>query len=90
MHAGPLKTALDELGQAVEKARQALSEAQAERDPLAAHIALSRRRYQNVHDTKSGKRRDVNARLSWERACELGFPGSLGAWEALMGAMPKR
>jgi hypothetical protein len=47
-----------------------------EHDPLAVHIFVSRRHYQNVTDTKSGKRREMNARLSFNTACELGFRGS--------------
>jgi hypothetical protein len=37
-------------------------------------------------DTKSGN----GARRSWQAACSLGFRGSLGEWERLMGAMTKR
>jgi hypothetical protein len=40
--------------------------------------------------TKGGKRREVNARLSFNKACELGFRGSLDEWERLMGAVVKR
>jgi hypothetical protein len=61
-----------------------------EHDPLASHIFVSRRRYQNVNDTKSGKRRDMNARLSFDTACDLGFRGSLDEWERLMGAVARR
>ncbi len=43
-----------------------------------------------MNDTKSGKRREVTARLSYTVACELGFGGSLNDWERLMGAVPKR
>ncbi len=62
----------------------------AEKDPLAVHIFVSRRNYRKTHDTKSGKRRDTAALLSWQSACELGFRGTLGEWERLMGAVPKR
>jgi hypothetical protein len=47
----------------------------AEHDPLALHIFVSRRHYRNVTDTKSGKRREMMARLSFNTACELGFRG---------------
>jgi len=47
----------------------------AEHDPLATHIFLSRRNYRNADDTKGGKRREINARLSFNTACELGFRG---------------
>jgi len=41
-------------------------------------------------DTKGGKRREMNARLSFDTACELGFRGSLDEWERLMGAVVRR
>jgi hypothetical protein len=62
----------------------------AEHDPLAAHIFVSRRQYRNVIDTKSGKRREMNARLSFNAACELGFRGSFDEWERLTGAAGRR
>ena len=68
----------------------ALEEMRAEHDPLAVHIFVSRRQYRTLPDTKSGKRAELAARLSWQQACELGFRGSLGEWERLMGAAPKR
>jgi hypothetical protein len=37
----------------------------AEQDPLASHIFISRRHYRNVNDRKSGKRREMTARLSF-------------------------
>jgi hypothetical protein len=44
----------------------------------------------NTSDTKSGKRHDRAAHLSWQKACELGFRGTLGEWARLIGAVPKR
>jgi hypothetical protein len=38
---------------------------------------------------KGGKRREINARLSFNTACELGFRGSFNEWERLMGAATK-
>ncbi len=58
--------------------------------PLASHIFVSRRAYRTVNDTKSGKRQEVAARLSYNQACELGFRGSFSEWERLMGAALKR
>jgi len=52
------------------------------------HVA--RRHYRNVNDTKSGKRREVTARLSFNTACELGFRGSLDEWNRLMGAVARQ
>jgi hypothetical protein len=48
---------------------------EAEHDALASHIFVSRRSYRNANDTKGGKRREINARLSFNTACELGFRG---------------
>ena len=62
----------------------------AEHDPLASHIFVSRRRYRNAADTKSGKRREMTARLSFNTACELGFRGSLDEWNRLMGTAARR
>ena len=67
-----------------------LESLRAEHDPLAVHIFVSRRQYRNMPDTKSGKRSETAARMSWQTACELGFRGSLGEWERLMGAASKR
>jgi hypothetical protein len=36
------------------------------------------------------KRREMNARVSFNTACELGFRGSLDEWERLMGAVARR
>ncbi len=62
----------------------------ANHDPLAFYIFTARRQYRAAHDTKSGKRRDMNARLSFNAAVELGFRGSLSEWERLLGAAPPR
>ena len=67
-----------------------LASMKAEHDTLASHIFVSRRHYRNVNEMKSGKRRDVNARLSFDTACKLGFRGSLDEWERLMGAVARR
>ena len=85
-----LQNALNTLGEAIREVEAALEETRAEHDPLALHIFTSRRHYRSMRDTKSGKRHDVAARLSWQRACELGFRGSVQDWDRLMGAAPKR
>jgi hypothetical protein len=66
-----------------------LTEARAEQDPLALHIYMARRNYRNLRDTKSGKRHAMEARLSWQRMRELGFPSGLGEWERLLQAAPR-
>ena len=67
-----------------------LASMKAEHDPLALRIFVSRCRYRNANDMKSGKRRDMNARLSFDTACEVGFRGSLDQWERLMGAVARQ
>jgi hypothetical protein len=47
---------------------------------------VSRRHYRNITDTKSGKRREMIALVSFNTACELGFRGSLDEWERLIGS----
>jgi hypothetical protein len=90
MRAARLNNALQNLSQAIRDVEAVLGEMRAEKDPLATHIFVSRRHYRNAHDTKSGKRRDMAARTSWQQACELGFHGTLDEWQRLMGAAPKR
>ena len=73
------------LGDAMREINAAIEEMRREHDPLALHIFVSRRHYQNKSDTKSGKRHHLSARLSWQQACELGFRGDLDEWERLLG-----
>ena len=86
MRAARLENALERLTAAICD----VESMKGEHDPLALHIFVSRRHYRNVNDMKSGKRRDMNARLSFNTACELGFRGSLGEWERLMGGGARR
>jgi hypothetical protein len=90
MRAARLQDALERLTMAIREVESELAAMKTEHDPLASHIFVSRRHYRNVTDTKSGKRREMIARLSFNTACELGFRGSLGEWERLMGAVAKR
>ena len=85
-----LQDALERLTKAIHDVETELAAMKTEHDPLASHIFISRRRYQNLSDTKSGKRRAMSAQLSWQTACELGFRGNLDEWERLMGAAAKR
>jgi hypothetical protein len=90
MRATRLQGALERLTAAIRDVECELAAMKAEHDPLASHIFISRRHYQKVNDTKSGKRREMNARLSFNTACELGFRGSLDESERLMGAVAKQ
>jgi hypothetical protein len=90
MRAARLQAALERLTAAIRNVESELAAMKAAHDPLASHIFISRRHYRNANDTKSGKRRAINARLSFNTACELGFCGSLDEWERLMGAVAKR
>jgi hypothetical protein len=87
---GTLQDALERLTAAIRDVECELEAMKAEHDPLASHIFVSRRDYRTINDTKSGKRRETNARLSFNTACELGFRGSLDEWERLMGAVARR
>ncbi len=89
MRAKRLEDALQKLVEAAH-VEAAIAAMKAERDPLASHIFISRRQYLTAKDTKSGKRREMNARLSFDTAVELGFRGSLSEWERLLGAVSKR
>jgi hypothetical protein len=90
MRAVRLQNALERLTAAIRNVEAELAAMKAEHDPLASHIFISRRNYRNANDTKGGKRREINARLSFNTACELGFRGSLDEWERLMGAIARR
>ncbi|MEY2485490.1 MAG: hypothetical protein QOH39_1138 [Verrucomicrobiota bacterium] len=90
MRAGRLHDALRKLTEAIREVENEVAAMKAEHDPLASHIFVSRRNYRSANDTKSGKRRETNARLTFNTACELGFRGSLDEWERLMGAVAKR
>ena len=90
MRAARLQEALKGLTAAIHYVESELAAMKAEHDPLASHIFVSRRYYRNVNDTKSGKRRKMIARLSFNTACELGFRGSLDEWERLIGAVARR
>jgi hypothetical protein len=85
MRAARLQDTLKRLTLAMRDVESELAAMKAEHDPLASHIFVSRRSYRNVNDTKSGKRREMTARLSFNTACELGFRGSLDEWEQLRG-----
>ena len=90
MRSRQLHDALEKLTKAIREVEAVVETMQAEHDPLASHIFVSRRHYRNVHDTKGGTRREMNARLSFNTACELGFGGSLDEWERLMSAVVRR
>ncbi len=90
MRASRLQDALERLVAAIRDVESELAAMKTEHDPLASHIFVSRRRYQNSSDTKGGKRREMNARLSFNTACDPGFRGSLDEWQRLMGAIARR
>jgi hypothetical protein len=80
-----LQDALERLTAVIRDVETELAAMKAEHDPLASHIFISRRQYRDAHDTKGGKRREINARLSFNTACELGFRGSLDDGNVLWG-----
>jgi hypothetical protein len=81
-----LVAALANLSSAMAEIDSLLAEMRAHQGPLALHIFVPRRDYRNVRGTKSGKRHDTTARMSWRRACELGFRGSAADWQRLLEA----
>jgi len=85
-----LQNPLERLTAVIRDVETELAAMEAEHDPLASHIFISRRHYRNLSETIGGKRRETNARLSFNTGCELGFRGSLGDWERLMGAVARR
>jgi hypothetical protein len=90
VQANRLQNALKNLSDAIRETEAVVEAMRAEHDPLAVHIFVARRHYRKMPDTKSGSRREIAARLSWQTACELGFRGSLAEWERLMGAVARR
>jgi hypothetical protein len=86
MRAARLQDAPERLTAAIRDVESELVAMKAEHDPLASHIFVSRRHYRTVNDTKSGKRREMIARLSFNTACELGFRGSLDGMGAPDGS----
>ena len=90
MRSRQLHDALEKLTKAIREVEAVVEIMRSEHDPLASHIFISRRHYRNAKDTKGGKRREMNARLSFNAACELGFHGSLDEWERLMRAVARR
>jgi DNA-binding transcriptional MocR family regulator len=57
MRPARLQSALDRLTAAIRDVEAELAAMEAEHDPLASHIFISRRRYRNANYTKSGKPR---------------------------------
>jgi hypothetical protein len=90
MRSRQLHDALEKLTKAIREVEAVVETMRVDHDPLASHIFVSRRQYRNAPDTKGGKRREMNARLSFNTACELGFRGSLDEWERLMGAVTRQ
>lgn len=87
---GAIEKALNGLREAVQEMDAALEETRAEHDPLALHIFVSRRRYQKMEDSKSGKRHEREAWASYHRASDLGFRGRFDEWQRLLGAVTRR
>ena len=91
MRASDLERALENLGKALRDVEAALEDMRSQRDPLGLHIFVSRRHYRNLEDfSKNGHHRERQIHGSFRIACDLGFAGSLGEWERLLGATPKR
>jgi hypothetical protein len=81
MRSRQFQDALGKLTKVIREVEAVVETMRAEHDPLASHIFVSRRHYQNLSDTKGGKRRAMSAQLSWQTASEHGFRGNLDEWE---------
>jgi hypothetical protein len=81
-----LASALANLSKAIVEVEVLVTDMKSNRDPLGSHIYGARRAYRNMNDTKSGKRRAMFARTTWQRACELGYRCNLADWERLIAA----
>ena len=90
MRASRFSDALQRLSEAISEVEAALEEMSAQHDRLASHIFASRRRYREARDSKSGRRRETVARMSYNEACSLGFRGGFDEWERLMDAAVPR
>jgi len=90
MRSRQLHDALGKLTKAIREVEAVVETMRTDLYPIVSHFFVSLRHYRNAQDTKGGKRREINARLSFNTACELGFRGSLDEWERLMGAVPRR
>src|SRR6266480_2658660 len=87
MRAARLQQALERLTAAIRDVESELEAMKREHDPLASHIFVSRRHYRNANDTKGGKRREMNAGLSFNTACELN-PSALSSSKQLFQLAP--
>ena len=89
MRAARLQRSLERLTAAIRDVESELAAMKAEHDPLASHIFVSRRSYRNVNDTKSGKRGEMHARLSFDLPVSLAFEvastNGSASWEQLRG-----
>ena len=86
MRATRLQNALTRLTEAIREVDNEVAAMQADHDPLASHIFISRRDHRKISDTKSGKRHERAALASYHSAVEFGFRGSFDEWRQLMGA----
>ena len=74
MRSRQLHDALEKLTKAIREVEAVVETMRAEHDPLASHIFVSRRHYQNLSDTKSGKRRAMSAQLRGEETTRFKLP----------------
>ena len=77
MRPNRLQNALAAFGDAMREVNAAIEEMRREHDPLAVPHLRFTSELSECADTKSGKRRDTSARLSWQRRAILGFVGTL-------------
>jgi phage-related tail protein len=90
MRAARLQNALEKLTEAMRDVENEVAENEGGTRPSRIAYLHFAPPVSNRQHTKSGKRREVSARLSYDKACDLGFRGSLDEWERLMGAAANR
>ena len=79
------ETHLDPPSSAIRDVEAELAEVEAEQDPLASHIFISRRHYCDANDTKGGKALRDKRSVELQRSLRAGFSGKFGRMAAVDG-----
>ncbi len=72
MGALSLRDALRRLGEAIQQVEEAVAAIEANHDPLASHIFVSRRQYRTANDTKAASGARARETRQTHSACRLG------------------
>ena len=85
MRSRQLHDALEKLTKAIREVEAVVETMRAEHDPLASHIFVSRRHYQNLSDTKSGKRREMIGTVKFQHSLRTRLSRQFGRMGAVDG-----